>query len=393
MPRYLAPGVYVEETRYRSKSIEGVGTHTTAFVGPTLTGPALADGEAPPLLTSFNQFERHYGGLDDLPPATAGGTPRTPHLAHAARAFFNEGGKRLYIARLPVEDTSLAAHEQALVALEALPDVSLLAAPGSSEPQDGQAPDHGLAVARALIRHAERPGAWRFAVLDAPARSSVEAVMEYAGGLDSAHAALYHPWIVAAANAPGQTLLLPPSGFLCGVYARTDLSRGVHHAPGNEVLHGALRFETQIRQGEAEVLNPRGVNSLRYFDGRGHRVWGARTLSRDPEWKYVNVRRYLHYLQSSLERGTPWTASEPNAEPLWAQLRETIGDFLYKEWRHGALFGATPQQAFFVRCDLSTMTQGDIAQGRLVCTIGVAIARPGEFTIFRVGLRTADTPA
>lgn len=393
MPRYLAPGVYVEEAGYRSKSIEGLGIHTTAFIGPTLTGPELADGEPPPLLTSFNQFERHYGDLDDLPPAKAGGPPRTNHMAYAARAFFTEGGQRLHIARLPAADLSVAAHEQALLTLEALPDVGLLAAPGSTEPQEGQAPDHAQAVARALIRYAERPGAWCFAVLDAPPRSSVQAMLAYADSLDSAHAALYHPWIVAAANAPGQTLLLPPSGFLCGVYARTDSSRGAHHAPTNEVLHGVVRFETQVRQADAEVLNPRRVNCLRYFDGRGHRVWGARTLSSDPEWKYVHVRRYFHHLQRSLARGTRWAATEPNAEPLWAALREAIGDFLYSEWRHGALFGATPQQAFFVRCDLSTMTQSDIAEGRLICTVGVAIVRPSEFTIFRLELRVAGAPA
>jgi len=164
----------------------------------------------------------------------------------------------------------------------------------------------------------------------------------------------------------------------------------VWKAPANEVVRGALRFESDINFGQQEVLNPLGVNCLRYFPGRGYRVWGARTASSDPEWKYVNVRRYFIYLEASLDGGTQWAVFEPNGEALWANIRETVTSFLYNEFVSGALLGATPQEAFFVKCDRSTMTQGDLDNGRLICLVGVAALKPAEFVIFRIGQKTAD---
>jgi phage tail sheath protein FI len=190
-------------------------------------------------------------------------------------------------------------------------------------------------------------------------------------------------------GAPAE-LLLPPSGFVCGVYARTDVERGVWKAPANETVRGALRFEVDVNHAQQELLNPAGVNCLRAMPGRGLRVWGARTASSDPEWKYVNVRRYFNYLGRSIDRGTQWAVFEPNGERLWANVRETIASFLYNEWVSGALLGARPDEAFFVRCDRSTMTQNDIDNGRLICLIGVAAIKPAEFVIFRIGQKTAD---
>lgn len=569
MPEYLAPAVYVEETSFRSKSIEGVGTSTAAFVGMTRRGP-LSSGTAgitPPLLTSFTDFERIYGGLDDL---TVNGNRMINHVAHAARAFFANGGGRLYVARVPgtgatvseaatqnpepaeaervrlrarsvggaamtvrlvseelattkrlalrqpagtlvragtehfvmgtdpilttaanldgwnalgddaavtvvtlrveVSDASgllaeygaLGFHprhprhalailsetppsaaealsaplmiaagagvnafelrtallgaatdrtvtvgggtdgtaapgdtawSQALERLLALEDVSIVAAPGSSAFADPTP----AAVNQALIGHAETRRAYRIAVLDTPPRLEPDGVRTLKSRIDSKYAALYYPWVRVANPVAGTDPLaqreidLPPSGFVCGIYARNDVQRGVHKAPANETVTGALGLQREVRFGEQEVLNPLGINCIRTLPNRGIRVWGARTISSDPEWKYVNVRRYFLYLEASIDRGTQWAVFEPNGERLWANIRSTVSDFLYNEWVNGALLGATPKEAFFVRCDRTTMTQNDLDNGRLVCLVGVAALKPAEFVIFRIGQKTADS--
>ena len=582
MPEYLAPGVYVEETSFRAKSIEGVGTSTTAFVGPTLKGPfsTLNRAEAPELLTSFNDFERLYGGIADL---AFGATAGTNYLAHAVLAYFNEGGSRLYVSRVvssgakaasvdvidnaqATEEVKLVArtpgsggngtvtvredvtpaseltmssapagsllrtttnnvtahhvkvgtgwrtasdlsanptaiatlkdaaprlvtvsvqtrdasgseagwdglglhashprfigsvlaakpgrradhlqnsyaieigtavtadellagllkdapanpggplerswsvaggddgaapllgeYTQALSDIATLDDVAIVAAPGSS------AYASGAAVAGALISHAEARRAYRIAVLDTAPNQVVSQVREFRGKLDSKYAALYYPWVVVAnPNArPGRSdipaeIALPPSGYVTGIYARNDVQRGVHKAPANEVVRSALRFEVDVNFAQQEVLNPIGVNCLRQLSGRGFRVWGARLISSDPEWKYVSDRRYFNYLEASIDRSTQWAVFEPNGERLWANVRESIANFLYSEWRGGALLGTTPDDAFFVRCDRSTMTQNDLDNGRLICLIGVAIVKPAEFVVFRIGQKTAEARA
>jgi hypothetical protein len=573
MPEYLAPGVFVEETSFRSKSIEGVSTSTTAFVGPTRSGPV---GDIPELLTSFADFERIYGGLQDLGFADSGGL-HVNYLAHAVAAYFNEGGARLYVARVaggvaavgkdvvaaktskfiarfpgevgngeikvffnrtPItfeasknaidgslirinatpkewavklngawkdgantanaKDISAVASTMQLITVtvvatdkdgnsttyeglgldpshkryigtvlhhdgngradavsrlfyfdvnqatvsavelataftptaegtdnevaavfpvgpsdatpgtDALPalqgwtdalniiagidDVSIVAAPGHTE---------YAAVADkvriALITHAEKLRSYRIAVLDVPKNKTPTEARDYKGNIDSKYAALYYPWVAAPnplfdPNDPKEDaeLLLPPSGFLSGIYARSDVERGVWKAPANEVVRTALRFERLVNTGEQEMLNPLGVNCLRYFAGRGNRVWGARTTSSDPEWKYVNIRRYFLYLEHSIDNGTQWAVFEPNGERLWANVRETVTQFLYNEWVSGALLGDKVEQAFFVKCDRSTMTQNDLDNGRLICLIGVAAIKPAEFVIFRIGQKTAD---
>jgi phage tail sheath protein FI len=183
---------------------------------------------------------------------------------------------------------------------------------------------------------------------------------------------------------------MPPSGFITGIYARNDTERAVYKAPANEVVRLSIGFEQLLNKGQQEVLNPEGINCMRFFEGRGFRVWGARTTSSDPEWKYVNLRRYFAYLERSIDRGTQWAVFEPNNEILWANVRLTIQDFLYNEWAMGGLLGEKPEKAYFVRCDRSTMTQNDLDNGRLVCLIGVAVSRPAEFVIFRIGQWTAD---
>ncbi len=628
MPEYLAPGVYVEEVSFRSKSIEGVPTSTTGFAGITRYGPVqYSDGgnvvpraTKPRLITSFTEFERVYGGLR---PLELQGDERVNYMAHAARAFFANGGRRLYVSRVfaPAGGNPVAAHVASLpVAVSqgvarwkarwpgrdgnVLVDVSVTRSknlafkypavvgdilarhlwgvqvksvragavvelthplpappakpPAGNEPLDEanlyvvevdgdgrqrfvradgtvvalpddlgnmqvalveltvtvhgpdgrvdsytqlaasdrqardiakvleaddpedenamiwldwqpaagdrfaparlmrglQAADKRLAggddgalpsgadlegreadpddvnvkatglealgelddiaivalpdagaladddsifdAAQRLIAHAEKYR-YRIAVVDGKGNSSLSEIRAFRGRFDSRYAALYHPWIElldplvpSVPGVPPRKLTLPPSGFVCGIYARSDIERGVHKAPANEIVRGLTRFEININKARQEVLNPEGVNCLRFFEGRGNRVWGARTMSSDPEWKYVNVRRLFIYVEHSIEKATQWAVFEPNNERLWSNIRSMVEDFLYVLWRDGALLGAKPEEAYFVRCDRTTMTQNDLDNGRMICLVGIAPSRPAEFVIFRIGQWTAD---
>ena len=601
MPEYLAPGVYVEEVSFRSKSIEGVPTSTTGMVGLTHYGPVqYQEGPKnyePRLITSFTEFERTYGGLTELD--IDGG--RICYMAQAVRAFFDNGGKRLYVSRVftakdetadpgvasrvvtdgtntatwkarwpgemgnvwveakpmrtriiaynsataikvqrvrngavievlaagttpPKSDaalasslavvnidddgnqtftgtaptaidqvihlvelkvtvrvgaervdqyTELAAHpqqtryigkvldkddpadENAMVWLHwTLPggdaagaaDLMLLLTSSTAagrltngndgdmaaatdfegseaDPDDANVKAKGLAAlgeiddiaivampdaatlstddeiftaTQSLITHCENLR-YRIAVVDGPRASSMNEIRQFRGKFDSKYAAVYHPWIEildpterAAQGRPPSRLLLPPSGFVAGIYARTDIERGVHKAPANEIVRGLTRFEANINKSRQDVLNPEGINASRFFQGRGNRVWGARTMSSDPEWKYVNVRRLFIYLEHSIDKGTQWAVFEPNNSRLWSNVRQTIEDFLLVMWRDGALLGDKPEDAFFVCCDRTTMTQNDLDNGRLICLVGVAPVKPAEFVIFRVGQWTGD---
>jgi len=612
MPEYLTPGVYVEETSFRSKSIEGVPTSTFGMAGPARTGPVsyvLGSGRdatrvlvRPTLVTSFTEFERAFGDLGRV-----GGEDN--HLAHAARAFFANGGRRLYVSRVfpwfkkgtepdpdrqeecfasldvgkpvrarwrarwpgafgreisvkvefrrgrniarkgvlsgvrpgclveltggPVDDRT-APQESGVRVVVARPDGSLAVAPRSGAapeeigpdqevcrirlavtvqagsrrdvyneleldpshprsiftvlraadpadefslvcllpvpPSDGRPPPTAGQLLTALLgdtdakpsfltggsdgdvltaadlkgreanlRQAAEPATglaalgevddisivampsaaaltgdelnaavdglighcealrYRMAVVDPPKDSSISEVREFRAGFDSKYAALYHPWlkiIDPAApfepGAPTPLLEIPPSGAVAGIYARSDIERGVHKAPANEVVRGLTRFTHNITYDQQSVLNPEGINVLRYFEGRGNRVWGARTMSSDPEWKYVNVRRLFIYLEHSIDKATQWAVFEPNNERLWASVRQSIEDFLLATWRTGALMGTRPEEAYFVRCDRTTMSQNDLDNGRLVCLVGVAPTSPAEFVIFRIGQWTAD---
>ncbi len=256
--------------------------------------------------------------------------------------------------------------------LQDVEDARILAAPGQPE----------QAVHNALITQCERLR-YRFAVLDGERDAATVAdILSHRNAYDTSFAAYYTPWLEITEN--GQQHLVPPSGHVAGIYARTDVERGVHKAPANEVVRGITGLARCITVGEQEILNPRGVNAVRRFEGRGTRVWGARTLASDPEFRYVNVRRFLIFLEASLDRGTQWAVFEPNAPETWQRVTNSVTAFLHTQWQNGALFGRTPEQAFFVRCDETTMSVDDIQNGRLICEIGVAIVRPAEFVIFRI---------
>lgn len=619
MPEYLTPGVYVEETSFRSKSIEGVPTSTFGMTGLTRYGPVsyvldpgpnattvLVD---PTLVTSYTEFERAFADLRDV-------QDDRNYLAHAARAFFGNGGRRLYISRVfPFPDdaqamdacfarravgdspevarwrarwpglagrdiritTSLRRSKNVIITSQqgdsrlvgvredslvevlppaavppAVPDPATLfvvrrAADGSLGFDDGQggvtpvsggtagyqiqvdvtvtlegvrsdtysemaiprnhprsvfrvleatdpadefslvflrpsaqavgqpaptagqilvallapesqgyltgaAPsgdtggsdgdsltpaallgekasqdsatepatglealgevddiaivatpdiarfdeDNAKTAVDNLIGHCEQLR-YRMAIVDPRAESSISEVREFRSKFDTKYAALYYPWLEivdpdapADPGSPTPKLLLPPSGFVAGIYARSDIERGVHKAPANEVVLGITRFEKNVTYDQQSVLNPEGINALRFFEGRSNRVWGARTMSSDPEWKYVNVRRLFIFLEHSIDKSTQWAVFEPNNERLWASIRQTIEDFLLVTWRTGALMGTKPAEAYFVRVDRTTMTQNDLDNGRLICLIGVAPTYPAEFVIFRIGQFTAD---
>jgi phage tail sheath protein FI len=245
-------------------------------------------------------------------------------------------------------------------------------------------------VRNALIVHCESL-ADRFAILDPPPGLSVQEIEAFRSPIDTKYAALYYPWVEIRDPRPGGSgLQAPPSGFMAGIYARTDVARGVHKAPANETIRSIRGLAQTITKREQDILNPQNINVLRAFPGRGNRVWGARVLTSDAAWKYVPVRRLFLMVEESIDEGTQWVVFEPNDEPLWARVRQTVSRFLDTQWRLGALQGATAEEAFFVACDRSTMTQDDIDNGRLICLVGIAPVKPAEFVIFRVQQKTLE---
>jgi phage tail sheath protein FI len=279
-----------------------------------------------------------------------------------------------------------------LAAFEDIDDISIVAAPGSTFGLKDVYKLDGRTVMSHLIVHAEKMK-YRIAVLDSGDGESVSSVLDLRAKFDSSYAALYYPWVRILDPLTDTEIIVPPSGFVTGIYARNDTNRGAWKAPANEVVNLALGFELMLNKGQQEVLNPAGVNCFRFFEGRGYRLWGARTISSDSEWKYVNLRRYFAYLEHSIDKGTQFAVFEPNGPVLWATVRRAIEDFLLSQWQSGALLGDKPENAYFVRCDRSTMTQNDLDNGRLICLIGVAPLYPAEFVIFRIGQFTASTKA
>jgi Bacteriophage tail sheath protein len=234
----------------------------------------------------------------------------------------------------------------------------------------------------------------RIAILDTPPDLTPQEVHRWRttdAGYDSKFAALYWPWVKVFDPVSGANRFVPPSGHMAGVWARNDDTRGVHKAPANEVVRGVISLQSQITRAEHDLLNPVGVNCVRSFPGRGVRVWGARTLASDAEWRYLNVRRLFNYLEESILLGTQWVVFEPNDHALWARIRRTISAFLVNEWRKGALFGTTPDEAFFVKCDEETNPAEGIDAGQVVCQIGVAPVKPAEFVIFQLSQFSGGT--
>lgn len=274
-------------------------------------------------------------------------------------------------------------HRTGIQALEDIDDIAICAVPGV----------WSQTVQSSLIGHCQLLKD-RFAILDPPDGLGIEGIQTFREVIDTQYAALYYPWMITVDPSTSGNVIVPPSGHLAGIYADTDNSRGVHKAPANVVIRGInLRggLAADITKREQDVLNPVGINALRFFPGLGERVWGARTLSSDTDWKYINVRRLFIYVEKSIYNGTQWVVFEPNDEQLWALVRQTISAFLTTIWRSGALAGTTPDEAFFVRCDRTTMTQDDLDNGRLICVVGLAPVYPAEFVIFRFEQKTSES--
>ncbi len=454
MPEYLSPGVYVEEVEIGAKPIEGVSTSTAAFIGvaedlATLYNnignefkesysqkafsksySELTDEEKEEVDSIFDQFysnfgfekdNSHYNNKPTL--VTSWGefvrkfgrkTDTAPYLAPAVHGFFRNGGKRCFIVKVPDNNNASIIGEDkgpgkrtGLQSLIEVDDVNIIAVPGITDES----------VQKAIITHCENMKD-RFCILDAPEDADITAVQSHKDNVVSTkgYAALYYPWVkvnveksklsdskvTLKINDKDEEIsfkeikvefeqeFMPPSGYVAGIYARTDTERGVHKAPANEMVRGALELKVPITKGEQDILNPKGINCIRSFSGRGILVWGARTTASDPLWKYVNVRRLFLFLEESIDKGTQWVVFEPNDRALWGRVTQTITNFLTSVWKDGALAGATPDEAFFVKCDETTMTQDDINNGRLICEIGVAPVRPAEFVIFRIAQLTAS---
>lgn len=373
------PGHYIEASRYDPGLIRPVRSDVTLFVGPMPEQAPLA-GAA---VHSWAEFVRHYGDALQLHI----GETQVPHyMALAAWAFFHNGGQSLYLR--PVghgaqREPGAGDYAAALQASLELEDVSLLAAPGAC------VLGNYAAIQRTLLSHVQPAGLGRFLVLDPPPAMDFEAIRAFRDGLESVQAALYYPWLLARPGGMRQPVLqLPPSGFICGSYARSDVEHGVHRSPASQPLRGVIGVETALGHAHMVPLNQQGINCIAMVDGRAPCAWGARTLSAHPEWRYVAVRRHLEHLRRTLGQGTRWTHWEANGEALWARVRMAAEAFLHGEWRRGALAGGEPSQAYFVRCDPSIMTRTDRSSGRLVMLCGAAMLRPNEFIPFRIVQQT-----
>ena len=449
MPIYLSPGVYVEETPSGSAPIAGVGTSVAAFIGTIVAQESsyffskvegenvgkgngeqkffdlknspvalsgytvkvggveqedveLLNGEktsqvsfnnAPELdqeitvdyylkqsvpkgeiklCTNFSEFKNFFG--DFLSPD--GDTKGQNTLAHAVYGFFRNGGTRCYVTWI----TDQSEISGVLDDFEAIDEITILVAPGSIDLRDD------------IKDHCEKMGD-RVAVLDSEDTidlSDADDVKKLTP-FTSNYAALYFPWILVYDPASNNNIYVPPSGYIAGVFARVDGQRGVHKAPGNETIFGALDLKYNLSKAKQDGLNPGGINCIRKLNGN-IRIWGARTLGGDAngEFKYINIRRQFCYLIDSIDKGTQWTVFEPNDSELWAKNRRNISAFLTNEWRNGALFGTTPQEAFYVKCDAENNPPDVRDLGQVITEIGVAVIKPAEFVIFRLSQWSAS---
>lgn len=405
MAQYTAPGIYVEEVKSSVQPIAGVGTSTAGFIGLVANNVAMpprpgqftlvngaqtpvpytvAPVVEPQLVTSWEEFKIRFGDFQE----------GNRILAHAVYGFFNNGGTRAWISRVrPGVDTAAKGGAEdtdtsddlttanqwtaALARFEAIDEIALVVVPGV----------HDATVQNAVTDHCARMGD-RFAILDGePAPGTLTDTDIMGGVTNSDYAAMYFPYIqVFDATLPKPHLIhVPPSGHIAGIYARVDNERGVHKAPANESIRGALGVQVRVSRNEQGPLNEKGINVIRDLNG-GIVVWGARTLagSAKPEWKYINVRRLFLFLRESIDEGTQWVVFEPNTPALWAKISRNVTAFLTTVWRNGALFGNSPAEAFYVKCDASTNPPESRDLGQVITEIGVSVAKPAEFVIFRV---------
>ncbi len=316
------------------------------------------------LCTNFGEFKKFFGDFsEELGQNT---------LAHAVYGFFRNGGTRCFVVWVTGEGKI----DNALNQFEAIDEIAIVAAPGITE----------TSTLNSINGHCMNMGD-RVAIFDTPEDVDISKLLPGKDPIpgNSVYAALYFPWIQVFDPATKTEKFVPPSGHIAGLYARVDSQRGVHKAPANEVLVGAVGLKQNISKNQQAGLNPKGINCIRNLNGN-IKVWGARTLGGDAngEFKYINVRRLFNYMRKSIDEGTQWTVFEPNSPELWARIRRNVTAFLMIVWRSGALFGNTPEQAFYVKCDEETNPPELREQGQVVTEIGVAIVKPAEFVIFHL---------
>jgi len=406
MPNYMTPGVYVEEVSTGPRPIQAVGTSTAGFIG--VAPDATAHVNESMAINNWSQFVREY----------ASKSPTSTPLSHAVFGFFMNGGQRCYVVNIG-GDGSLAGDKsgrKGIKLFEQVDEIAIVAAPGYADaasyeevlshceslkdrvaildaPQEVKDTDLlkkvGTVAASgdAPARGGRRPrDASAPAVPDAPASDPPSAGLKPRLS-DGGFGCFYFPWIqVRDPLNPSSIVPVAPSGHLAGVFARTDSTRGVHKAPANEGIRGALGLTYQVTKAEQGDLNQLGINCLRFFPREGIRIWGARTLADGAsEWRYLNVRRLFNMIEESIVQSTRWVVFEPNTLTLWKSIRRDISAFLTRMWRDGALMGATPEEAFFVQCDEETNTPDTIDAGLVVAVIGIAPVKPAEFIVFRIG--------
>lgn len=380
MPIYQAPGVYVEEVPV-IPTISGVGTSIAAFIGESdgAKMPLQADAvtpfplvalEEPHLVTNFDQFKRLFGEFD------AGNRV----LAHSVYGFFNNGGSTLWVARVDdLDDAGKVGN--VLAKFAAIDEIAIVAAPGALD----------AAVQTAIINHCENETLRdRFAILDGQPTTTITSAA-IRGGIDgtaagtSEYGAIYFPFVRVFDPDTKATISIPPSGLMAGIYGRVDAARGVHKAPANESVRGALGLDYQMTKGEQATVNLQGINAIRALNG-SILVWGARTLASPDGSKtyYINERRLMNFIRESIDEGTQFAVFEPNSHPLWQRIIRSVTAFLTRVWRDGALFGLVPEQAFYVKCDEETNPPENRAIGLVVTEIGVALVKPAEFVVFRI---------
>lgn len=384
MPTYMAPDIYIEEISGGARPIQAVGTSTAGFVGEA-PDPTKRLNEAV-AINNWSQFVRVFISEE---------SQSTP-LSQAVYGFFQNGGSRCFVVNVgkggPI--TVGGSSRVGLDVLEQIDEIAIVAAPGYTD----------AASYDAILTHCEKLKD-RVGILDAPAHvedislltqvalaKTAEATSAGAvGGLrarqsDGGYGAFYFPWItVRDPLAPNELVNVPPSGHLAGIWARTDATRGVHKAPANEPVRGALNLTYLLTRDEQGLLNQSGINCIRSFAREGIRVWGARTIADgSSEWRYLNVRRLFNMIEESIATSTRWIVFEPNDRILWKSIRRDISAFLTRLWRDGALMGRTAQESFFVKCDEETNPPDTIDAGMVVTLVGIAPVKPAEFIVFRI---------
>jgi phage tail sheath protein FI len=400
------PGIYIEEEATGPRPIQAVGTSTVGFVGEAPDPKAFLNQAVD--INNWSEFQRKFANVDN---------PVSTPLSTAVYGFYQNAQGRCYIVNIGKEKTisSETGSRKGLALLKEIDDVAIVAAPGFTDPIHYNM----------LLEHCELLKD-RFAILDAP--PNVNSVGDLINGpavvakpdskkdkdkpasdaapvdpgkgpliprqSDKGFGAFYFPWIKVQDpfNPNGDLVAAPPSGHIAGVYARVDAERGVHKAPANEIIRGALGLTYPVTREEQADLNDKCVNCIRPFPLQGIRIWGARTLAgAASEWRYINVRRLFNMIEESIEESMRWVVFEPNDRPLWKSIKRDIGAFLTTLWRGGMLKGATPQEAFFVKCDEETNPPEIIDQGKVVTVIGIAPVKPAEFVIFKLGQSIAGT--